>query len=290
MVANMDWNIFRRDRWPTLFGILSLLEPTWKLGRWVLTSLGDLDFVVTRFSDPGWVGTMTSFIVDWYGKLSPVVALVGLALIYWDVKRHRKQSAKITQHSTKSAPAIAPDGNTFFSSTVTVTDPPPLVGEKGIYVGRTLIEAHNLSADLVMDIVIIGFNASGRPIRVREVSGFVSFVAKHIDGQSEAVKLPTPRVLVERGPADEVKNLEEFMVIIEQRVPKVVAEQILASAEQKHAEFYFDELDIVVESEGSKMRLPVWSAITLKKPWEKYSVGRIIQAKGTATLRATVLQ
>lgn len=135
-----------------------------------------------------------------------------------------------------------------------------------------------------MDIVIRGFNASGLDIENDGVSGSVVFVPRTLDGASDRIELPTPRLAAERGPQGAVKNLSEFQYIIEQRIPKAIAESILLSANEKYAEFHFCHLKVMVKSGPVRMRIPLWTAMTVRKPLEQYSSGQIVFATVNATL------
>ena len=135
----MEHKLFFREHWRTLIGVASLIKPVWDAGRWIITSLGDLDFIVSRINDPGWVGTVIDSIVGIYSAISPILALVGLGLIYLDTRRHRRQ-VTIT-------PATISSGD-ILTATAALSDPPPRVGEKGLHVGFMQIDANKLADDL----------------------------------------------------------------------------------------------------------------------------------------------
>lgn len=44
-------------RWRLAGGILFFVLPLWQFLRWLLKVGGDIDFVIERFNDPGWLGT-----------------------------------------------------------------------------------------------------------------------------------------------------------------------------------------------------------------------------------------
>lgn len=159
-------------------------------------------------------------------------------------------------------------------------------GEKGIYIGRMFAETDKLTDDLVMYFVCLGFNASGYAFKFERIEGCVSFVSKLVEGANDKIDLPTPRFATERGPVGKIEHLAEFMYIFEQRVPKSLVSAIIDSATGKHAEFYFDKLTVTVAADSTKMRLPLWRAITIRKPWEQFSTGRIVFASVSATLRS----
>jgi hypothetical protein len=76
---------------------------------WIKTIVGfggDIDFLVSRSQDPGWVGVMWNQIVTspW---MPMVLTVIGLGLIYWDFKRtvRRLQNAPSTPARGPGAPA-----------------------------------------------------------------------------------------------------------------------------------------------------------------------------------------
>jgi hypothetical protein len=52
----------------------------------ILELLGDIDFILSRWSDPGWVATMIEYIVDPPSWIFWPVVMLGLALIWWDAR------------------------------------------------------------------------------------------------------------------------------------------------------------------------------------------------------------
>jgi hypothetical protein len=62
--------------------------------------------------------------------------------------------------------------------------------------------------------------------------------------------------------------------------------EIIDSATKKHAEFHFDKLTVTVAADSTKLRLPLWRAITIRKSWEQFSTGRIAFASVTSTISA----
>ena len=248
-----------------------------------------------------WLWSMLPKIIDWIGKTTLpddwkqlmseklpswaawlfstpwwVPALLALTLTIWMIwiswprqGPHVPPDADVKHDTPKAIKKHellpAPDVTTF--------------GEKGIYIGRIFVETDKLKDDLVMLFVTVGFNASGYAFKIESVEGCVSFVSKLVDGSTEKTDLPTPRFAAERGPAGKIPNLTEFMYIFEQGVPKALASEIIESATKKHAEFHFDKLKVTVAADSTRLTIPLWEAVTIRKPWEQFSTGRIVFAR-----------
>jgi hypothetical protein len=71
----------------------------WTVIREIIKFAGDVDFVITRSQDPGWVAVVINALLDPPGWLTIPLILVGLLLIYWDSRRtgSRPRRAKSPQ-------------------------------------------------------------------------------------------------------------------------------------------------------------------------------------------------
>ncbi len=226
---------------------------------------------------PAWSAWL--FSTPWW-----VPALLALAMTCWMIwlSWPRQFARELPEADTKTVKNQIPS-ELLPSPDVTT------YGEKGIYIGRVFVETDKLEDDLVMLFVAMGFNASGYAFKIESVEGCISFVSNLVEGSTEKIELPTPRFAAERGQTGKVPNLSEFMYSFEQRVPKALVSQILDSATKKNAEFNFDKLTVTVASESTKLRLPLWQAITIRKPWEQFSTGRILSTQVVVTLQSASL-
>jgi hypothetical protein len=76
-----------RRHWLALAGFLPLIPPATKGVLSLLSVGGNIDFVISRSQEPGWVGQLMNWLIDppsW--MILPLIAL-GLTCIYWDAKR-----------------------------------------------------------------------------------------------------------------------------------------------------------------------------------------------------------
>lgn len=160
------WTWAKRH-WRAVLGAATLIGPALQALRWIVTAAGDIDFIVTRAEEPGWVAVVLNFILNpppW--ALLPFI-LIGLALILWDNRRRHKLGTVI-------APSMA-------ASEKPIGNSPPVEEP------RPLPEFPNsmLIADLEMNLARVsqpapwldfhglGFNGSGRRIIILSAAGRV---------------------------------------------------------------------------------------------------------------------
>jgi hypothetical protein len=82
---------FWRHLWAVLGG-LSLLLPAYKGAKSLVGWGGDIDFVLSRSDDPGWVGWVLSQFLDAPGWALILMIAVGLGLIWWDLRRSQARN------------------------------------------------------------------------------------------------------------------------------------------------------------------------------------------------------
>lgn len=84
----MDWI---KRHWLAIGGfILSAGGTIFRYAKEIISLFGDIDLLVERSRDPGWVGGMIGFLLDPPGWLILLVVIAGLFAIYLDVRRNRK--------------------------------------------------------------------------------------------------------------------------------------------------------------------------------------------------------
>ena len=94
--------------------------------------------------------------------------------------------------------------------------------------------------------------------------------------------LPLPKWVTDRGPTVDLAHLTDFQLILEQRVPKTLADMFIRSLEAGHVQFDLQDLNAGVTANGSRMRLPLWSGVTLRRSSNELTSGRIITARAQA--------
>jgi hypothetical protein len=95
-----------RRHWVALLSAIPLIPTVFKWLGWIVSRGGDMDFVISRTNDPGWVGTMIGWIINPPGwAILPLIA-GGLFLIWLDVRRRSDVQVKdqITTPQTAGTP------------------------------------------------------------------------------------------------------------------------------------------------------------------------------------------
>lgn len=95
--------------WRALAGIGALLLSLWQALRSVLSWGGEIDFVVSRTSDPSWIGQLFRVAATQPGYVAIALTVGGLALIYWDVKRFRRTPGVRKEPHLASPPPVPQD-------------------------------------------------------------------------------------------------------------------------------------------------------------------------------------
>lgn len=70
-----------------ILGFVALLPSALKAGKWLVGLGGDIDFVISRSQEPGWVGDMTDWLIDPPSWLHIPLMVLGFALIWWGVRK-----------------------------------------------------------------------------------------------------------------------------------------------------------------------------------------------------------
>jgi hypothetical protein len=105
--------------WRALLGAASLLEPVWRLIKWLLHWASDFDFVISRIQNPSWVGVVINWLIKWVfdppAWVTIPALIAGVALIFWDFRRQARRAQEYNRHNSFTLDATA-----------TVTDPAPM--------------------------------------------------------------------------------------------------------------------------------------------------------------------
>jgi hypothetical protein len=94
--------------WRALAGAATLIPAAIKGALALITFGSDVDFIVSRSQDPGWVGKMINWIIDPPGWAIVPLIVLGLAFIYWDVRRRGARSAP-AENPIKPEPDMKPN-------------------------------------------------------------------------------------------------------------------------------------------------------------------------------------
>ena len=83
--------------------------------------------------------------------------------------------------------------------------------DTGVYVGQILVSVDKLESDLFMEIGIVAYNGTTKFISISSVDGSVSY---------DGTLLPQAKWLGERSPSQNLPTAKEFLILLEQRVPR----------------------------------------------------------------------
>lgn len=151
--------------------------------------------------------------------------------------------------------------------------------KSGLYVGRVSVRTDKLDTDLFMEIGIVTYNGTGKFVSIDSINGFILY-----DG---GTRLPKPVIIGEKSNTQNLPAAKEFLIVLEQRVPKNVAEHVLKTiTEGKTAIFNLSSLNISVifpPSSEFPARLPLWDGFTLSQRAQPF-VGQLVSLTATATI------
>ena len=278
------WRLFETPlarRLTTAEGIASFFGMVWSLWTWIAAGVTGMTAAVLAFLDGySWLGIASAFMAFAIATASGVLVLA--------IAGERRAKAKgLSTHTPAASPT--PSGDAL-SAVGTVSDPLPFDPE-GLYVGMTLVGIGELAEKRTIEITMRCFNASNRSICVRKIDGLIAASA-HKTGEPQIPlgELPPPW-LIERDDLKNIGDNKEFVILIEQRVPPEVGENIAAVTKDFSIHLKLDGLNVIVsqvDNSASGTRLPVWDGIRIARNPEGVISGRIINMRASVAARISV--
>jgi hypothetical protein len=154
--------------------------------------------------------------------------------------------------------------DTIYSPTVTQS-PPSL--QAGLYVGEVRFTFDTLRDDRYSELTMRIFNGTGRIIELMNLSGQIKFDAPNNKDPSQMGELPTPALRSDTKKS--VFQLQEWFLILSQRVPAPEADKILAMVKTNtHILFDLTGLNIQIAAHDKPNdieRLPLWSGVSYSR-------------------------
>lgn len=135
--------------------------------------------------------------------------------------------------------------------------------ETGVYIGQITIGIDKLASDLFLEIGMTAYNGTTKFVSLSGIQGCVVYEGK---------RLPEPKLILDanRTPFQNLPAAKEFLIILEQRVPKDIAEGIMQKLNEKNEKqrvlFDLSKLDIFAffpPNMQSTTRLPIWNGLTI---------------------------
>jgi hypothetical protein len=147
-----------------------------------------------------------------------------------------------------------------------------------LYVGEITVSDDYLRDNLFIEIAVRSFNATPQSVIVTGAHGHVKCVGE---------RLPPPNLLMERGPPKGIVQAHtEFLVVIEQRMPRELADRLCNLASTDRVQLGLDGLDILLAPQTTPSRytrLPVYD-VSLHRDITHLRSIKII--KGSAVIKA----
>jgi hypothetical protein len=187
--------------------------------------------------------------------------LAGLARQSWQTSAGAPQTSAAERATPPQAEGQVPFQDIFGSPTITQS-PPTL--QASLYVGDIRFNFAELTTDRHSDLTMRVFNGSGRIVELANVSGQLKLNAPNNTDPTRMGTLPTPAV--RHDTARTIAQLQEWFLILSQRVPAKEADKLLAMLENKiPILFDLSELNIEVfpKNDPEKIeRLPIWAGLS----------------------------
>jgi hypothetical protein len=243
-----------KRHWPSVVGLLAGLQPLWQAIKWLIGRGGDIDFVVSRWSDPGWVGAVINFLLSPPPWMMIPLLIVGSALIAWDYFRHRNPAP----------PGLATDDK-IYPPTIT-QGPPPLLF--GLYVADIEIGLKTAQSDHHGEIRIRLFNGTGRALDLVGLSGRITFKAPNLVSADPQMKGELPEPTISSKTVRSIAPQNEWALVLDQRFPSKEADKIPVILRAHPLQFDFTLLNIqIAERDDPKKveQLALWKGIKYER-------------------------
>jgi hypothetical protein len=266
-----------KRHWLALLGLLAWLQPLWLAIKWLVGRGGDLDFIISRWADPGWVGAVISFFLSPPPWTMLPLLIIGTALILWDYSRHRNVAG----------PSVAPlklvPDDEIYSPKVT-RGPAPLLA--GLYLADIDVSLKAVQSDHHGEINIRLFNGSTerRTFDLVGVSGHITFKAGNLISSDPKMNGELPQPTISPATVRSGSPQTEWSLILDQRFPSKEAPKVADILRAHPLVFDFTNLDIQIawRDDPTKVeRLTLWGGISYNRA-SQGAKSRIVAAAGKA--------
>ena len=157
----------------------------------------------------------------------------------------------------------------------------PKYGVQGLWVGEIKFDAQKLESDLYIEIVVIGFNATGARISVEDVHGAIGFSPLGMAGVGDIPAAPVSRICHERTKTANIEHLDQIFLVLEQRVPgglsEMIVEQLNGGGRVQLDLKKFDPLVSPVGRQQDSARLPLWDGVAITRAANRIVTGRVVE-------------
>lgn len=238
---------------------------------------GSIDFVLTRWDEPDWVGALMATILAYSNLIGLALLIGGIVLLIRSERRRNDALYGPVKEQFENAPdfaavfeeAAAPDagptGGDTLQATGTVSDPPPEVAlERLLHTCYILAGVQKLKDGEFIELTIVAYNASPKTLALADVRGNARCTM--IEGDKEIrEKLGVPD-LIRIAPKRQIAPFSEFVMTLHQVVSARQALLILGTMRKKTVTLDLEELRLEFEAyqePGPRVRLQLWDGVTI---------------------------
>ncbi len=225
-----------------------------------------------------WAGIPLAFLFGWF-VISVCIFLTGYGIARW--RGEQRQNLSDTQ------PAELSERQTSVIYPPTVTTTPPKISA-ALYVSDIRLTFDALEKERHSELTMRVFNGTGRVIDFANLSGHIKFNAPNNTDPARMGELPTPTLRADV--ARSIVQLQEWHLTLDQRVPAVEADKILAMLKDDvPVSFDLSGLNIGVADHDRPQeieRLPTWHGVRCQRG---IRFDRIINAAGNVKGKAALV-
>lgn len=216
--------------------------------------------------------------------LGSFIFIIGLMIGLWadTVFRRREAVETLSRSGSDQAEHAATEESTDAKA----------IGKTGLYVGFIRVSASKMLSDHFIEIIIRGFNGSGKKFAIANVTGNIVCNLGNGSSKKHEHALPQPSFSSDVGPNSTIEDKQEFSFTLEQRIPADVAKQIRdALADNLYVHLHLDKLDINVffgSDKNKSRRIPLWDGVTLRQSGTEIVSSRVVKATAIASEKSKV--
>lgn len=246
---------------------------------------GSVDFVLTRWNEPAWVGDVLNAILEYSNLIGLALLVGGFALL---IRNERKRNdARYGRDRDEAAPRArlapepTPSGDTL-RATGTVSDPTPEAAlERLLHTGYILASVDKLKDGGFIELCLVAYNASAKTLILSDIRGNPRITLKEGD-QEIKEKLGVPD-LIRIAPKRQIPPFSEFVLTLHQVVGDRLALLIRGAMRKQGATLDFENLTLEFEpyrEPGPKARLKLWDGVSIKDSGPRFSRVMMLRAEG----------
>lgn len=220
---------------------------------------GSIDFLLSRWNEPAWVGKVLSVIQQYSNILGLVAFFVGIAAL---IRHERKRNQYLYGLASSLRDNAAPPEPVTVESSDGIIDSLPFNAQSEarslIYVGSATVHIARMSEENRAELAIIAFNGYDFPVKITPPRNYIRMSYQTSESETGEEVLSTPILLTDRSPIV-AESRSEFMIVLHQYLTQSQIATINSALDISHVTFNLKDLEIYLESEdgnGVLFRIP----------------------------------